>query len=511
MGYPDLSKIYDDVEHGLASQSHRLNDAALAQAFWDYLGKRFMQVFLRDGETPFDYIQRPYRAAGLTRQIITVLTEHLYSPGPSRTWDVPAGDAFLKTVYADNHFDAMMLRADQLSSLNDVAAIQVDADEGNFADRPITLRLWGADQFHAWTDPENATIPKVCCTIDDLGDKKVYRVWTEKNVRIYETPKNELVAGGRAAVLVGQEDHDYGCLPFAFVHYNQPITQFWEVGIGGFISQAEIRCNDRLSRLDESVNKHLNPLPVMKNCDPNLQVILEPQRFLRLNKGGMQPQADGGMGEPPDPDVFYLSAVIDVVGSWDDLTRYVNQVLAAIHVPLSAVRMEQEGVASGISLVVEQAPLLTRARARRRPFGLYETEIARTILRCAGNHYGRRDLVAAAQSGSLALGWPQPTVPVPTADNLELLLRQVSAGLKSLVMAVMEWYGLDEEGALNFLEEVERQNNEAKKRLPSMFRQGETEREDAADDESDDRGTGELSGSDQDRRTRDMKQLVMDV
>ena len=90
MANPNLPAIIADVEKGLAGQQHRLNDAALSQAFYDYRGKRFMQVFLRDAETPFDYVQRPYRSAGFTRQIITILTQHLYSPGPSRTWDQPA-------------------------------------------------------------------------------------------------------------------------------------------------------------------------------------------------------------------------------------------------------------------------------------------------------------------------------------------------------------------------------------------------------------------------------------
>ena len=321
MGYPDLAKIHDDVEQGLKSQEHRLNDAAMAQAFWDYQGKRFMQVFLRDAETPFDYVQRPYRASGLLRQIIEILCEHLYSPGPTRTWSEDAGNDFLATVYEDNHFDAMMLRADELSALNDVAAIQVDADEGNFEDKPITLRLWGGQDFHAWCDPDNRTVPKVAVTIDRWDHKTVFRLWDEKEVRIYETPKNENIEGGRAAKQVGPPiPHAYGCLPFEFVHYAQPITNFWETGIGTMLTQAEIRINDRLSRLDESVNKHINPIPLAENVAENWHPIIEPQRFISVDSAKQRPAANGGIEDGPPPKVYYLEAHIDIAGAWDDLT-----------------------------------------------------------------------------------------------------------------------------------------------------------------------------------------------
>jgi Phage portal protein, SPP1 Gp6-like len=507
LGYPNLPAIYDDVEKGLESQQHRLNDAAMSQAFWDYQGKRFMQVFLKDAETPFDYVQRPYRASGILRQVIKILCEHLYSPGPSRTWDKPAGNEFLQTVYEDNHFDAIMQRADQLSSLNDVAAIQVDADEGNFQDKPITLRLWGAQDFHLWCDPDNRTIPKVAVTIDRFDHATTYRLWTDTEVRIYETPKNENIEGNRVAKQIGPPiPHKYGCLPFASVHYEQPITSFWETGIGGFLTQSEIRVNDRLSRLDESINKHLNPLPVAENVDPTWQLIIEPQRFIRIDSNKMRPGPTGGIEDGPPVRLYYLEAHIDSTSAWDDLIKYVNQVFQALNIPAAMYRSESIGMASGIALVVEQAPLLTRARARRKPFSLYETAIARLILRCSGNHYGRSNLVTAAKDGKLALGWPQPTVPVPTADNLDLAMRQVSAGIMSLPMLCQQWYGMDREQSFMHLEQVEADNAELAKRAPTIAAAVNPQEDDdqGGDDQSSDKGDDELSGEDEDNQSRDL-------
>ena len=480
MGYPDLTLIKEDVELGLKSQQERLHRAAVAQGMYDYDGKQFMQLFLRDAETPFDYVARPYRESGLTRQLVEILCAHLYSPGPGRVWSLPgaapeaksAGNEFLEKVYADNSIDSLMMRADQLSTLSNVSAVQVDVDEGNFADKPVTLRLWGAEDFAVWTDPDNRTIPKVCCTVDRFEDRATYRLWTDEGCDIYQSENKVAQSGSKVATFQRFEKHAYGCLPFAFVHAVQPITTFWEIGPGPFIVAAEVRVNDRLSRLDESINKHINPIPFAQNVDENWQPILEPQRFIRIKPSMMRPGPTGGYEDGPQPSVYYLEAHIDIAGAWDDLQKFLTQLLQALHIPAEAVRMEKIEASSGIALIVEQAPLLTRARGRHKPFTIYETEIARAILRCAGNHYSKPALVSDARAGSLTVAWPQPSVPVPTQDNLDLLLGQVTAGIKSLPMATMEWYGCDRECAFKILEQVELDNEELKRRAPTLALQG---------------------------------------
>jgi hypothetical protein len=472
--------IREDVELGLRSQQRRLDTAAVAQGFWDYDGKQFMQLYLRDAETPFDYVARPYREAGLTRQLIEILCAHLYSPGPGRVWTLPgqasgtetAGNKFLQKVYADNSIDSLMNRADQLSTLSNVAAVQVDVDEGVFQDKPVTLRLWGAEDFAVWTDPDNRTVGKVCCTVDRFETRATYRLWTDGGCYVYQADEKTVTTGNQVATFEEFIPHKYGCLPFAFVHAVQPITTFWEVGPGPLIVAGEVRCNDRLSRLDESINKHINPIPFAQNVDENWQPIIEPQRFIRIKPSMMRVGPTGGFEDGPQPLVYYLEAHIDVAGAWDDLQKFLTQILQALHIPAEAVRMEKIEASSGIALIVEQAPLLTRARARHKPFTIYETNIARTILRCAGNHYGRGELVSDAKTGSLTVAWPQPSVPVPTQDNLDLLLGQVTAGIKSLVMATMEWYGCDRECAFKILEQVELDNEELKRRAPTLALQG---------------------------------------
>jgi hypothetical protein len=479
-----------EVERGLSNERPRLNSAVMARAFYDYQGRRYATLFMRDAETTFDFLGRPYRPTGLIREVIDVLTEHLYCPGPQRTWTDAAGQELLDRVYTDNHIDALMLRCDQLSTLADVCAIQIDAGDGEFNERPLTLQLWEAGEFTAWTDPNDTRKVVAVCTIDRYDQTTRYRLWGPEEVWTYLTKKGDGTAGGRVATLQSKEPHDYGCVPFSFVHYDLPVQSFWTAGISELLVNAEIRLNDRLSRLDEAINKHLNPTPVAKNVDDNFQPILEPQRFIRLHASKMRPGSTGGYEDGPDPDIFYLQATIDVASAWDDLTRYLNQVLEALRVPASAVRMEQTGIQSGIALIVEQAPLLTRARRRRYPFGVYESSLASKILQCAGGHYGKPGLVKSSKSGRLIAAWPKPTVPVPTADALELGVSEVNAGLKSLLGLIQDWYGVTRDQALEIARQIAVDTADLGKANPALVQAAGDQPDAETEDEEDEGGEG---------------------
>jgi hypothetical protein len=117
--------------------------------------------------------------------------------------------------------------------------------------------------------------------------------------------------------------------------------------------------------------------------------------------------------------------------------------------------MEQTGIASGIALIVEQAPLLTRAQRRQPTFGIYEEHLARLILGCAGAYYRRPELLEEARAGRLTLRWPTPTIPVQTDDWLNLQLMREQAGLTSKIMITMETFQLSSRAqAIAHLEQV---------------------------------------------------------
>lgn len=381
-----------EVERGLPLEAPAMDEALERQAFYDFDGFKYERRFRRDAESSFDFAGRSHRPSGFLRECIEILCEHLYSPGPARRWDDKAGDDLLQRVWADNLIDALMLEADQLSTLNDWCAIQIDPGEGDFAARPITYRLWGRESVAVWTDPNDAVRPLVVCTKDKYDEQTRYRLWTDEVVQTFLTPKlrENQTSGGRVAYRTGPpEPHGYGCLPFSFIHYKLPIRDFEITGIGRFLHKAEIHLDDRLSRLDESIHKHINPIPVAEGMPSDWKPTLEPGRFVRMPRQGMTPGLTGGYERGEFARLYYLQATIDVEGAWLDATNYINRALEAARVPLSAARMEQQGVASGISLMVEQEPLLKRAEQRRQGKKVMEADLARRTLTVARNHYGR--------------------------------------------------------------------------------------------------------------------------
>jgi hypothetical protein len=78
----NLAPYGEEVERGLSNERPRLNHAVMARAFYDYEGRRYSTLFMRDAEVTFDFLGRPYRPSGFVREVIDVLTEHLYCPGP---------------------------------------------------------------------------------------------------------------------------------------------------------------------------------------------------------------------------------------------------------------------------------------------------------------------------------------------------------------------------------------------------------------------------------------------
>jgi hypothetical protein len=457
----NLAPYGREVEQQLPLQAPDLRDAMERQAFYDFDADRYATTrFKRDAESSFDFEGRPHPQSGFTRECVDVLCEHLYCPGPSRKWSEPAGDEVLQKVYADNLINSLMRQADVFSTLNDSVAIQIDAGEGDYATRPITYRLWGREQFVVWTDPDDQTVPIVCCTKDKYDEQTRFRLWSDTEVWTYLTPKlgRDQTAGGRVPVRTATDAHDYGCLPFSFIHYQLPIRDFYGASIGKFVVKAEVAIDGLLFATDESIRRYLNPIPVAEGMPDQWKPMLEPGRWIRVPLAHPTPGESGGFEPGPYARLYFLQASIDVQGTWLHIEKYIKQALEAARIPDSAIRMEQMGVASGIALVVEQEPLVKRAENRRGGFDHYESDLAIRTLTCIGNHYGMPAVAATAETGKLVTSWPKGTLAVRTPDLLEMTVAEVTAGFKSHLMAIQEWYGVDRERALEIVAQIAEDN-----------------------------------------------------
>lgn len=454
----DVRAIVEEVEKGLPHDRLRISSALENQAFYDLDGDRYAPR--REAETAFDFTERPQRETGFTQEVVDVLCEHQYSCGPARKAEDAAADEFLQGVYEDVHIDAVMHEAEILSTLNDVAAIEVQAT--NDPDHPLALRVWGAEEFTVFVSPDDPRTPIAVVTIDRVNEQTRYRLWLKDVVRTFVTKayNPNMTSGGRIAVEANPpEPNTYGCLPFSFVHYKDPIRRFWTPGPGTFLRKVELRLNARLSQIDNSATKDADPIGFLSGVGPEFNFEVGTGRFVRLYS---PPTMVGGdFVGPTEPKAFYLQADLRLAEHWLDVTNFANQALEAARVPLTAVRMDQSGATSGIQIVAEQAPLLNRAKSRRPMFVRYETDLARVALVVAGNHYDRPELVEAAKSLRLLMSWPEPTIPIPGSDRDNHDEWELRMGLTSRIQLLMQRRGMTRDQAVAHLKQLKKDEDEA--------------------------------------------------
>lgn len=454
----DVNMIVEEVEKGLPHERMRISEALENQAFYDLDGDRYAQR--REAETSFDFVERPQRETGFTQEVVDILCEHQYSCGPARKAEDATADEFLQGVYEDVHIDAVLHEAEVLSTLNDVCAVEVKAT--NDPKKPIELRLWGGEEFTVFVSPDDPKKPIAVVTIDRVNQQTRYRVWFKDVVRTFITKpySPDVTAGARIAQeVLPPEPNTYGCLPFCFVHYKDPVRRFWTPGVGTFLRKVEARLNDRLSELDASAQKDGAPIGFLRNVGPEFNFEISPGRFIRLYAPATMDGGDYTGGK--EPDAFFLQAQLNMAEKWLDVTNFAQQALEAARVPLSAVRLEANGATSGIQIIAEQAPLLTRAKSRRPMFIRCETCLARVILVVAGHHYDRPELVTAAVELRLLMSWPEPNIPIPGPDRDNHDEWELRMGISSRIQLVMQRKGMTRDQAVAYLKQLKKDEDEA--------------------------------------------------
>lgn len=499
----DLRAIRAEVEKGLPNEQARIIDAQLNADY--YGGEMEKHLDWHEAESAYEHAQRPRRLYPLTTRVVDVLCDHLYNPGPRRRLDAGASaDEWLQEVYEDNHVDALMGDADVLSTLNDVAAIQVAAvggpgaildesgrDTGAYVPPAgIKIHLLGSEEFAVYTDPADPTRPWCVVTITRFDERTRYQVWTAATIETYWTKRGSGTSGGRVAELAIAESgtNPYGCLPFAFFHHRTPTRQFWTPGPGSGLRAANAALNTALSELALSIMVHGRPAMVAVNLAPG-KLVLRPGGITTL------PPAAGAIAEGREPRIDTLSTPIDISGMWADAENHLYTTLELHGVPRSAIRLEQSATASGVAIVAEQWPLITRARKRQRIAACAESALARVCLCVGGAYYGRNDLRTAAVDPGLQLAWPEIQINMPGPDKDAADDYEVGRGYKSKVQVVMERRGMTREQALAELKQIAEDNAELSAMgidpgipQPGIAPGDEPDGDEPADDENDDAG-----------------------
>lgn len=467
----DRDAVLLEVARGLPCERERLACALENQAYADLEHEPYEEM--RESETQWDFVRRPRKATGFVHQALGRLCAHTYSPGPHRSADVPAADRILQQVYTQNHIDALMHEAERLSTINDVAAIQVRWTRGRGKGKDVDLQLWGAEEFAVFESPDDPREAEAVVTIDKVDNATRYRVWFDDLVHTFSTAK----AGGQdgrrteGGVIAYEEvgsprPNPYGAIPFAFVHYRQPTRCFWTNAPGSFLRRTEATVNVELSDLAEAIVKYATPIGLLINFPVEDNPEIGPGRFLRLIRGGPTYSGDG-YSDGGEPDARYLQAQLAIEAIWEDIRHTLDQAAEACDLSPGALRLDYSDAPSGFSLVCRQFPLLDRARGRRPIFQRAETELARTICAVYGAMAGDAAIRSAAATVCVLAAWPEPTIPVPGPDRDQSDAWEIGLGIKSRLQVIGQRYGLaTREQQIAHLKQVAADEREAEAILP---------------------------------------------
>jgi hypothetical protein len=410
------------------------------------------------------------RTSRLMRRVVHTLTSNLYKRDPIRTLE--AGEdasTWLNDAYRRLGMAPKWAKADQFALVGDVAAFQFAG--GTDPEFPVKVHLWAADQLCVWLDPDDPLEPVAVATIDAFDASRRLRLYTKEWVATYVTGKMGpfQTSGGTAWQSRGKVPTPYldgagaAYLPFSFVHAEEPTTDFWTPGLGDFLRQVNDFINFRLDRLGDSIRFIERPILVAAGValDWTVPADLQPGQIIKL-PAFISNIGEGGASSTPtlshvSPDLAYIAA------DWLDLNNYIDHALETAGIPPGTVRMVGNA-ASGIAMMIEQAPLLAWAEGRRKPYRRYEDQAATMCCKVAATQFRRAQiepadwLAASAEDAALSIEWPPLYVQLPGPERDRADSFDLGMGWTDKVRLLMEREDLTRDQALRRFAQVQQNN-----------------------------------------------------
>ena len=464
-----LDSIHAEIAAGLPNERDRLRDAHDNRRFADGC---FEEYPTRPENTPHQRLD--YRRTSMIMQrVIDVLTGHLYKTSPTRQIDGnPKATEWLERVYRRNAMLPLWQEADRLSHVGDFAAFQFAGDTD--PESPVKVHLWGADQLAVWLDPEDQRKPLAVGSLDRFDGQRRLTLWTAEEKSTWMTNKvtGTQTADGTAYKLRQSVVNPYrtlngdGVIPFAFVHYKFPSTDFYGRGPGNSLRRINDYCNFDLDDMGDGKRYLSKPIGIAEGTDEGWSPpsMIRPGMFINLSTNSLDQ-----MGNAVKPSLNYLTADASWLGAnWDDLNKYIDHSLEMHGVPPGTIRLSASA-SSGIQIVAEQLPLLTLAEKRRTPFSFYESEAARIAILVGAAHRRNNEatdmtLEAASSDFSLSLAWPNLYTPLPGPDRNNDFEWQLEHGLTDKVEILMQRESITEDQAFERLAKIAERN----KKLEAM-------------------------------------------
>lgn len=444
---PKLKAVEEEVRAGLPASQARINEAQENEDYYQLHNERHLEK-RGEAESPDDFYRKPKRFSRLLRCVTRKLSQPIYPPGPTRQWE---GDQSIHEWYEgvarDIDLNVRMKQADRASTLNHVAALQVEATGD--PERPLRAWLWKGHEFEVHFLPDDPLTPWAVTTIERIPDglgrfRTRYRTWSAYERTTWLTAPFDLTttAGGRRADVAVPEESGAspypGVLPFVFIRNEPPESDFWAGGIGTALAQTNRELDRGLTDLAQHVRIFLNPISWARNVSVSSQFFDRVGQFIHLRA---DPSIKAG-DQKGVPELGYLQAQLAVEAAWLDLKTYADQSLEELEVPLTVVRSDASTDLSGVAIVAKSLPLQDRTKERQVEMTEAETEFAATALAVAGQWYGLPGFVAAAADPKLSVIWPEPRIPLPTPERNQADDWELERGLSDPIEVLARRRGL---------------------------------------------------------------------
>lgn len=404
------------------------------------------------------------RTAPVLQRVINTLTATLYKDGPKRVLNDPANEAaseWLNGIYRRNNVDALFQQADRYAGIGDISAFQVVPIPDPM--RPLKISVWDASQLSVWLDPDDQTEVYAVAARDQYNGQKRLRLWTKETSSTYMTDQwdQSNPTGGVVYKLKSKGANPYGMIPFSFVHWEMPVTDFWGGSPGDHLVGVNECTNFGLTNGFDRVRYNLDPIVLLSGVRAGWKIPpAEPGAVWDLPST----VADDASGMTKAGAEYLQADSSYVVAGWEDLNNYLDMVMEMHGVPPATVRMTQESARSGVSIVAEQIPLITWAKSRQRPFASYEDKLARLVLAMGATHLGAQEdgesqataaqLEAASADPELSLRWAKmfPDMPGIEQDQSDQWLLDNHLASRTTILMRREGYTREEAEAS--LEEI---------------------------------------------------------
>jgi len=419
-GVPSLDLIEDEITSGLKNEAERMDDALRADDYYRGLNEQYLEKRVDESDQQFK--ARPKRTSRFAYEVSRLLSNQLWPTHPQREVE---GDTVLSAWYsaivADVKADVRLVSADRASVLGHVAAIELEAT--GQPDRPLCWWVWRPHEFCVWIQDDDPTRPWAVATRSKVkaGSKWRTRIraWSSVERRTYYSRPYGFgePSAGRVVYYDASESGPSpypGVLPFSFVRYEPAVCEFWEGGLGQTLVDCNAEIDRSMSDLAQHVQVFLNPAKWARGMPIEAQLRVDPDNFVHLPADPMARVGDMRI----TPEIGYLQAQLAVDSAWNDLRNYVDQTLEELGVPATIVRTASSSTdLSGVALVAKAIPFYEGARARQPNANEIETDLFARSCAVVGLLHNEASLLAAAADPKLVVTWPEPKVPMPTADR----------------------------------------------------------------------------------------------